>query len=120
MSIFITARAAGPRAKVALLALGALAGVMAAGLSSAASPDRDVPSIVIHYSQSSLATDTGVNELYRRIVQAAKNVCPVPSNRDLVGLRLAEECRNQAVARAIGQIDNSQLAALYASHTKNS
>ena len=76
MSIFITARAAGPRAKVALLALGALAGVMAAGLSSAASPDRDVPSIVIHYSQSSLATDTGVNGVsfsYRAISTFQQN-----------------------------------------------
>jgi len=30
------------------------------------------------------------------------------------------ECRDQAVSRAIRQIDNPQLAALYAAHSKNS
>src|SRR5580658_1312531 len=59
MSTFITARAAGPRAKVALLALGGLAGIMAAGFSNAASPDSNVPRLVVQYSQSSLATAAG-------------------------------------------------------------
>jgi UrcA family protein len=67
MSTFITARAAGPRAKVALLALGGLAGIMAAGFSNAASPDSNVPRLVVQYSQSSLATAAGVSDLYRRI-----------------------------------------------------
>jgi UrcA family protein len=120
MSTFITARAAGPRAKVALLALGGLAGIMAAGFSNAASPDSNVPRLVVQYSQSSLATAAGVSDLYRRIVRAAKFVCPELPNRDLEAQGLVEKCRNEAVARAIGQIDNSQLAALYASHTKNS
>jgi UrcA family protein len=118
MSTFITARAAGPRAKIALLALGGLAGVMAAGFSNAA--DSNVPRLVVQYSQSSLATAAGVSDLYRRIVRAAKFVCPEMPNRDLEAQSLVEKCRNEAVARAIGQIDNSQLAALYASHTKNS
>jgi UrcA family protein len=118
---FITARAARSRAKFASLLLGSLAGVMAVGAASAASPDSDVPTVVVKYSEQSLATDGGVNDLYRRITNAAKQVCPSTSSiREFRVLRRVEECRDQAVARAIRQIDNSRLAALYAAHSKNS
>jgi UrcA family protein len=117
---FITARAAGSRAKFASLLLGSLAGVMAVGAASAASPDSGVPTVVVQYSEQSLATDGGVNDLYRRITNAAKQVCPTASIREFRALRQVEECRDQAVARAIRQIDNSRLAALYATHSKNS
>jgi len=117
---FITARAAGSRAKFASLLLGSLAGIMAIGAASAASPDSGVPTVVVKYSEQSLATDGGVNDLYRRITNAAKQVCPTASIRDLSAIRQVEECRDQAVARAIRQIDNSRLAALYATHSKNS
>jgi UrcA family protein len=119
MNTFTTARATRQRAKVALLVLGSLAGIVAAGVAGAASPAADVSSMVVKYDGASLATDSGVNDLYRRIMFAAKKVCPDPSIRDLSGQRQAEACRNQAVSRAIRQIDNSQLAALYASHSKN-
>jgi UrcA family protein len=120
MSNFIPTRAAGSRAKFASLLLGSLAGVMAVGAASAASPDSDVPSVVVKYSEQSLATDGGVNDLYRRITNAAKQVCPEASIRDLSAVRQVEECRDQAVAQAIRKINNSRLAALYATHSKNS
>jgi UrcA family protein len=118
MSKFIPVRAAGSRAKIALAVLG-LAGAMAAGTAGAAGTDRDVPSIVVKYSDASLATDSGVQDLYRRITYAAKKVCPTASILDLRAVRQVEECRSQAIARAIRQIDNSRLAALYATHSKN-
>jgi UrcA family protein len=116
------ARAAGPRAKFALLVLGSFGGVMAAGAVSAASPASpasDVPTVVVKYSRESLATDEGVHALYRRITLAAKQVCPESSMRSLGIQRKVEQCRNQAIARAIGQIDNSRLAALHAVHSKS-
>jgi len=116
MSKFIAARAAGSRAKIALAVLGALAGVMAAG---AASAESAVPSVVVKYSEASLATDNGVQDLYRRITYAARKVCPAGTFGDLSYARLVAECRNQAIARAIRQIDNSRLAELYATHSKN-
>jgi UrcA family protein len=119
MNTFTTARAAGPRAKFALLILGGLAGILAAGAAGAANPGSDVPSIVVKYDAASLATDQGVNDLYRRITSAARKVCPAAAIQDLEGQRVVAECRNQAVSRAIRQIDNSQLAALYASRLKN-
>jgi UrcA family protein len=117
MSNFITSGFAGPRAKIALLLLGSLAG---AGAANAASPDSDVPSVVVKYSPQSLATDDGAADLYRRIKNAAKRVCPDASNRDLSLRQRVEECRSQAIARAVQHIDNSRLAALHAAHSKNS
>jgi UrcA family protein len=117
MSNFITSGFAGPRAKIALLLLGSLAGV---GAANATSPDSDVPSVVVRYSPQSLATDSGAADLYRRIKNAARRVCPDASNRDLRVMQLVEECRSQAIARAVQHIDNSRLAALHAAHSKNS
>ncbi|MGB6307343.1 MAG: UrcA family protein [Steroidobacteraceae bacterium] len=118
MSTFIPGRTTGSRAKIAMLLLGGLAGAMAAGAAGAATPDS-VPTVVVKYSDLTLATDGGVNQLYRRIVSAAKQVCPDYPLRDLGAQRLVEVCRSQAVARAVQQIDNSRLAALYATHSKN-
>jgi UrcA family protein len=120
MDTSITARSAGSSAKLALLVLGSVAGVMAAGAASAASPDNDMPAIVVKYSAQSLATDEGVHTLYRRITNAAKQVCPDASSRDLSRRVKSVQCQDQAIGRAIRQIDNSRLAALYAVHSKNS
>jgi len=117
MNQFITA---GSRNKLAMIVLGTLAGVAAFGTASAATPESDVPSLAVRFTEQSLATDRGVNELYRRIASAAAKVCPDASIRDLGAMRQVEHCRNEAIARAIQQIDNSKLAALYASHSKNS
>lgn len=119
MSTFIAARAAGRRAKIGLLLLGSLAGVMAAGAAGAATPGNDVPAVVVKYSDLSLTTQDGVNRLYRRLISAAKQVCPDAPIRDLGAASQTEQCRDQAIARAIRQIDNPQLAALHASHSKN-
>jgi UrcA family protein len=120
MSNSITARVAGSRTKFALLLLGGLAGVTGVGAASAAGSASDVLTAVVKYTDQSLATDDGVNELYHRIVHAAKQVCPEVSIRDLRLQHQVNECRDQAVARAIRKIDNSRLAALHATNSKNS
>jgi UrcA family protein len=99
-----------------LLLLGGLAGAMAAG---ATGLDNDPPSVTLMYSQQSLATNDGVSDLYRRITFAAKQVCPELSSTGLAPRSRVAQCREQAVAVAIRQIGNSQLAALHASHSKN-
>lgn len=118
MSTFRSAHTAG-RAKAGLLLMGSLAGVMAVGAAGAATPDSDPPAVVVKYSNQSLATREGVDHLYRRITSAAKQVCPDASLLDLGAVRRTELCRNEAIARAIRQIDNPQLAALHASRSKN-
>jgi UrcA family protein len=119
MSHLIAARSPGSRAKFALLMVGSLVGVLGLGAASAATPDRDVATVVVKYSELNLSTDAGVHELYRRIMHAARQVCPDESIKDLRVHQQIAVCRDQAVARAIQQIDNSRLAALYASHSKN-
>jgi UrcA family protein len=105
--------------KLALLAAGSLIGAFSFGAVNAATP-QDPPSVVVKYSDQDLNTASGLNEVYRRIVRAANHVCPEMVVQDLSRQMKIAECRNQAVARAIRQIDNAQLAALYASRSKNS
>ncbi len=100
----------------ALLGVGFM-GVLCAGAAGAASLDSDPPTVVVHYSDLALGTDSGLNALYRRIVFAAKQVCP--DQRDLSLQHKVQICRDQAVARAIEQIHNPRLAALHAAHAKN-
>jgi UrcA family protein len=119
MSTFIPSRTAGSRARVALVLLGSLAGVMAAGAAGAATPDSDVRSVVVKFGDLTLDTDSGVNQLYRRIVFAASRVCPDDGMRDLMAHQRIEQCRKQAIARAIQQIDNPRLAALHAVRSKS-
>jgi len=105
--------------KLAVLTLGTLTADLSFGAANAATPESP-PSVVVKYGDQDLSTASGVNEVYRRIVRASKQVCPEASFHDLSLQGKVAECRDQAVARAIRQIDNSQLAALYASHSKNS
>jgi UrcA family protein len=119
MSTFITARTAASRSKFALLMLtGGLGCAMVFGTASAATPDNDLPSIVVRYTNQTLATDHGVQQLYSQIVRAARQVCPDAMIRDLAARAAVQQCRQQAVARAIHQIDSPELASLHAASSK--
>ena len=52
-----------------------------------------------------LGTDAGQRQLERRIAQAAREVCGVPSDLDLEGKNDLRQCRADAVARATGTRD---------------
>jgi UrcA family protein len=117
MSHFDTARAAGSRAKLALLVVaGSFGCVLAAGLANAA--NADAPTRVVRYSTETLTSNDGLQDLYRRIQFAAKQVCPDSYSKDLHANQLVKACREQAVANAIHQINNPQLAALHDSSSK--
>lgn len=119
MSASLTPRAAAMRFKAALLMLSAGAGwALSVGAAHAAAGDGEVLSRVVRYSSESLTTDSGVQQLYRRIVISAKLVCPEES-RDLASKAQVAECRAQAVARAIHQMDNTRLAAFHAASSKS-
>jgi UrcA family protein len=100
-----------------LLLVGGFA-VAAASAAVASPTDSDVPSVVIHYTTASLASDSGVQALYRRIEMAAEKVCIEP-----VGTRLPNpavlKCRRDAVAGAVEKVHNTRLAAIYAARTKS-
>jgi len=121
MSNSVILRAAAPRFKVALLMLtGSFGFALAAGAGAAAvTVDNEVPSLVVRYDSQALTTDSGVQHLYRRILVAAKQVCPEESIRDLGASARVEACRAQAVAHAIQHIGNTRLASLYATSSKS-
>jgi UrcA family protein len=120
MSHFVTARAAGFRGKLALLMVaGSLGCVLGAGAASADTVKADAPGRVVRYSTEALTSNDGLQDLYRRIQFAAKQVCPDSFSRDLHANELVKACRQQAVANAIHQINNTQLAALHDSSSKS-
>lgn len=101
-----------------LMIICGMVGATAAGVVSAATPSDDVPVLKVQYSADALNSDQGAKMLYTRLVHAAEQVCPA----EFIGSRLISEsvrhCRDQAVARAVHQINNSRLAAVYSATTK--
>ena len=97
---------------------GALAAMSVTAISFAA-PADDVPSVAVRYDDLNLATAAGVNTLYSRISHAARQVCPDPFSRDLAVVIASERCQAEAVGRAVHDVNNPQLAMVYASHTSH-
>jgi UrcA family protein len=91
--------------------------VLASGAVFAQEPGTDItvtaPSITIKYSDLNLATPSAVEVLYRRVTMAAKEVCNQGQSRELARQVAADRCVDEAVSRAIDQIDVPQLNALY-------
>jgi UrcA family protein len=101
--------------KSVLIAAAAAAGIGFAAAAGAQSTDQ-VPNLVVRYRPASLDTDSGVRQLYSRLVSAAEAVCVQPDGR--VPSAAVVECRKQAVARAVAQIHNSRLATMSAGYAK--
>jgi UrcA family protein len=97
-----------------------LIGVLAvAGAADATPADRETPTVIIHYTTASLATDSGVHALYRRIEMAAEKVClNEPANSRLHNEALIK-CWHDTIAVAVAKISNQRLAALYAANSKS-
>ena len=96
--------------KSALLLVGAIGYVMAAGAASAADPAGDPPSVVVRFRSDELTTDSGAHAVYRRLVAAAYKVCPQNDYSIWLSERV-RACRAQAIARAVAQINSQRLAA---------
>jgi UrcA family protein len=107
------------RLTTTMLVLGGLAGLAVAGTAGASTAPTDAPSIVVQYSSEALATDTGTRALYRRLAQAAEQVCPSPSDTRLVtGVIL--KCRQDALTAAVARIPSQRLAMLHAARMTKS
>jgi UrcA family protein len=100
----------------ALAAAGALtAAVMFAAPALATAPQPAVrpPQTIVYYNLHDLATNQAVHTLYRRIMSAARRVCPGYDSQDLDAYAYSRACQRQAVAQAVHQIGNRRLAAVY-------
>jgi UrcA family protein len=85
--------------------------IVTAGLIKAAPALAETPAAEqTHFSyvktaDLNLASEGGKRALDRRLAQAAREVCGVPSDADLVGQNKARECRDQAIAQAASERD---------------
>ncbi len=101
-----------------MLLLGGLAGLSLAGAAGAATTDSFALALVVRYSDVNLTTDSGARALYRRLAQAAEQVCPNSSNTRLLS-EVVLKCRQEALTAAVSKVHNQRLAALHAASWKS-
>ena len=97
------------------LAVAAAFAALTVAATSSATPSSDPPSVSVRYDDLDLSTAAGVNALYHRISAAARVVCPYTNSRDLQIVAAGERCQASAIAHAVSEVHNPQLALLHAS-----
>jgi UrcA family protein len=109
-----------PRSQItiAMIVCG-IVGAAFIGAASAASTDDGAPSVTVRYNPQSLDTESGARALYSRLVKAAVEVCPQTPNSTPWISGPVRECREQALARAVFQVNNPRLAAVYAARSRS-
>ena len=112
-----TLRVSLPKVTIAMLFCG-IVSAAGIGAASAAVSDEDVPSVVVKFRPESLLTDSGARTVYRKIVLAAEQVCP-QSVGSAVQNPAVMQCRAESITRAVMKINNSKLAAIHESATRN-
>lgn len=96
---------------LACTALGAVGSAHAATAGS--------PAITVRYTDLNLSTEQGSLALYRRIVAAAHQVCVVEGISDPRAVVAARSCREQAIARAVRDVNSPMLAAVHAERLRH-
>ena len=97
---------------------GALAAMSITAISFAAAADV-VPSVAVHYDDLNLANLAGINTLYRRISNAAFQVCLDTFSGDRTVVTAVERCQADSIAKAVAVVNNQQLTLLYASRVSH-
>jgi UrcA family protein len=109
------------RFKVKLLSSGALLGVLLSPLSTLAASvalEEAPASRVVKYGDLDLSRDAGVAALYSRIRSAAREVCEPMDAVIMKMLRVRYDCRQEAVARAVDDVNSPALTSYYLTKTK--
>jgi UrcA family protein len=73
----------------------------------------NVPTRTVHYSDLNLTTEAGVAVLYKRIRNAAEQVCGDVSSRRLNEAAVAKTCVDHAVYASVEAVNNAKLANAY-------
>lgn len=87
------------------IAGGLLSTAATAATAAIAAPAIEAPTATVRYNDLDLASPAGARQLERRIAAAAASVCPTGDNYRLETLRIANQCRANAVASARGKAD---------------
>jgi UrcA family protein len=102
----------GLRTAVALTVLGICTVIGAIGSAHAAGADASA--LTVRYSDLNLSTQQGARALYGRIVAAANRVCAGGNMLDLDAMATARVCREEAIAKAVHDVNSPMLASLHA------
>ena len=73
--------------------------------------------VSVHYSRAALKTDAGARTVHAQLSRAARQACGQPGSRALQNVRAVQECRQQALDRAVREIGAPMLAAVHAKET---
>jgi UrcA family protein len=102
---------------VASLVLGSLASPLGA-IALTISRTDDIPSRVVDYGDLDLTRKSGISTLYARINSAAREVCEPLDVWSSKLLRNTFECRREAIARAVGDVNSESLTNYFAERSK--
>jgi UrcA family protein len=78
------------------------------------SSDAEPVKKTVTYGDLNLANPQGIEQLYRRIVGAAQQVCDALNGRSLQAKEQFSICTKQSIARAVSAVDQPALTALHA------
>lgn len=106
------------RLPVACMLFGVLA--HAYGAHAAAVEYRDDPEMrVVKFGDLDLGRDAGVARLYSRISSAARAVCEPVEETYIKLLRARIDCSQDAIARAVGDVNSPALTSYYLQRSKS-
>ena len=95
----------------ALFALALIASAATVTPTVAAAVEAETVTSIVRTADLDLSKDSGQQELDRRIVQAAREVCGDPSDVDLEGKNAVRQCRSDTIAQASSQREQLLAAA---------
>jgi UrcA family protein len=79
---------------------------------TARASDDGLPSQRVSYADLDISKPAGAKVLYARIVSAARHVCAISGYRDLGSMQWANKCTDQAIDKAVKDVDSPALSAL--------
>ena len=88
-----------------------------AGSALAAEPAAEPRLQVVRYADLDLSSQAGAASLYARIAAAAREVCPVMVERQLASIGRARRCTEDAVARAVEDVNVAAVTSLHFART---
>jgi len=99
------------------LFLAAVGVVGAAGATEENPPGRAQKTVVVRYSESDLASDSGAEHLYSMLDWAARLVCDDSGyNSDLEVFGEIRRCEQAAIANAVYTVSSANLTSVYNRH----
>ena len=97
--------------------LGVVAVLGSASVVAAADRESN-PSMTVHYEGLNLSSTQGAAQLYARLQGAARQVCASFEGRELSRHAKWTACYNEALSRAVAQINQANVTALHARATQ--